>query len=135
MNSVNAIEAAIQVLKDSIPRCEHKEIVGRCPYCDRCEHGATFYMHCEPCHANDDPAWKTAPVTDAEIAQVREWFEDYERAYPSPHQSVRRHTPYGKRNYRDTEVSFAGLLLDELVALRKRYQNDSTSPTQGQVNQ
>jgi hypothetical protein len=117
---VGAIESAIKVLEKSIPRCEHKQVVGRCPYCDKCKHGKTSYSHCEPCHANDDQSWRTAKVSDAEIAQLRRWFADYEREYPSPHHAVRRYTPYHKRNFRNTEVSFLPMLLDEFIALRKR---------------
>lgn len=96
-----------------------------CRYCDLCEHGTPSSAHCAACHVHDDPSWRTAPVTDAEISQLRRWFSDYEAQYPSPHHAVRRHTPYWKRNYHDTEVSFLPMLLDEFIRLRNAAQSTS----------
>lgn len=128
VTETDAIENAIKVLQKSLPRCEHGNIEGRCDKCGRCEHGATESAHCEACHVNDDPAWRTAPVTDAEIAQLRRWFADYDRQYIGPHQAVRRYTPYGKRNYCDTEVSFLPILLAEYIALRAGSEKRRPSP-------
>lgn len=124
---VENIERTVKFLQSQIPRCEqHGEVVGRCPYCDRCEHGATRYVHCEPCHTNDDQSWRTSSVTDKEIAQLRRWFDDYDYQYPSPHQAVRRHTPYTTRNFHDTDVSFLPILLDEYIRLRKEHSPNET---------
>lgn len=106
--TVEQIEAQIEALQKSTPRCSHKEIVGRCPYCDKCEHGATRYMHCEPCHANDDPTWRTAPVTETEILRAERYFSTLD---PPP--ALRRYTPYGMRNYHDTEVPLMRLVFKE----------------------
>lgn len=95
--TVEAIESQIAELKRAIPRCEHNEVIGRCPYCDKCEHGMTLYQDCRACHANDDnQTWQQASITGVELYQLDEELRQ------NPDHAPWRCSPHRLRNYRAT---------------------------------
>lgn len=96
--------------------CEkHPNEYKNCSYCDLCAHGVNRNMDCPACHAHDDPAWMTQPVTETEIEAMIQRFAGVEFG------PMARLTPYSLRNYgpRHHHVGLMPILAAELRAHRR----------------
>ena len=117
LQTVETLESAIKVLQKAIPRCEHNEIVGRCAWCDKCQHGKCRSEDCRECHANDDQSWQTVPITDAEIYELTK-----ELARLGNDHAPWRSNPHHLRNFHSsktapTRLALWGILLRDYLAL------------------
>lgn len=89
-----------------------------CPYCDKCEHGATLRMHCDACHDHETDEWKSLPLNDEEIEQLhKELIKD--NWWRGPYRSRPKH--YSRvRYFRSGEASLWALLLRDYMRLRHK---------------